>query len=286
MLIVLTLLMVAEIISIPQAVQGFSNPGLLTVLVLFVVAEGISRTGALAWYMGKFLGTNPNVSTPSAQLRLMVPVAFLSAFINNTPVVAVMLPVVQGWAQRVRVPRQQLLLQLSFAAIFGGTCTLIGTSTNLVVVGLLADRYPDDPEIKIGLFDIGVYGVPMAMAGSTYVLLFGGYSSTLITPIVVSFKESFSPLSIFAYQLIFFSFCSRVRCLYEPVFVTRGQTLIQRWNIDRPDNGGHSLGSQGDSVEPCIWTHRPVFGSPRHRRGLPCLCVPCLHRQRTPSRIE
>jgi len=168
MLIALTLFMVAEIISIPEALQGFSNPGLLTVLVLFVVAEGISKTGALDWYMGKLLGKNPNVSTPSAQLRLMLPVACLSAFINNTPVVAVMLPIVQGWAQQIRVPTQQLLIPLSFAAILGGTCTLIGTSTNLVVVGLLADRYPDDPEMKIGLFDVGLYGVPVAMAGSEY----------------------------------------------------------------------------------------------------------------------
>ena len=63
---------------------------------------------------------------------------------------------------------QQLLVPLSFASILGGTCTLIGTSTNLVVVGLLNERYPNDESINIGLFDLGQYGVPIALAGMCY----------------------------------------------------------------------------------------------------------------------
>ncbi len=109
----LTLLMASEIISIEEGVAGFANEGLLTVLVLFVVAAGISHTGALDWYMGKLLGRPKNGA--SAQLRLMVPIAIVSAFLNNTPVVAVMIPIVQRWGKNVGVNPQQLLIPLSFA---------------------------------------------------------------------------------------------------------------------------------------------------------------------------
>jgi di/tricarboxylate transporter len=169
MMVALTAFMASGIISVAEGLTGFANEGLLTVLSLFVVAEGISKTGALDWYMGKLLG-RPN-TTPSAQLRLMVPIAIVSAFLNNTPVVAVMIPIVQKWAKNIRISAQQLLIPLSFASILGGTCTLIGTSTNLVVVGLLKERYPDDPATDIGLFDLGLYGVPIAMAGICYILL-------------------------------------------------------------------------------------------------------------------
>jgi len=137
--------------------------------VLFVVAEGISVTGALDWYMGRLLGT-PKTGA-GAQLRLMIPIAIVSAFLNNTPVVVVMIPIVQRWGKNVGISPQQLLIPLSFAAIFGGTCTLIGTSTNLVVVGLLKKRYPDESISNIGLFDLGQYGVPVAIAGIAYTLL-------------------------------------------------------------------------------------------------------------------
>ena len=95
MLVALTAFMAAQIISVEEGLAGFANEGLLTVLTLFVVAEGISRTGALDWYMQKLLGRPKN--TASAQLRLMVPISIVSAFLNNTPVVAVMIPIVQRW---------------------------------------------------------------------------------------------------------------------------------------------------------------------------------------------
>ncbi len=167
MLAALTLCMAAQIVTVEEGIAGFANEGLLTVLVLFVVAAGISHTGALDWYMGKLLGS-PR-SSASAQLRLMVPIAIVSAFLNNTPVVAVMIPIVQKWSRSIRISAQQLLVPLSFASILGGTCTLIGTSTNLVVVGLLNERYADPPQI--GLFDLGEYGVPVAMAGIAYILI-------------------------------------------------------------------------------------------------------------------
>jgi hypothetical protein len=104
-----------------------------------------------------------------AQLRLVVPVTFVSAFLNNTPIVAVMIPIVLRWARTIRVSASQLLIPLSYAAIIGGTCTLIGTSTNLVVSGLLEENY----SIEISLFDVTPYGVPVAIMGVAYIMIFG-----------------------------------------------------------------------------------------------------------------
>ena len=171
MLITMTAFMVAGIITVKEGLAGFSNSGVITVMILFVVAEGISKTGALDWYMSKLLGSPKTIA--GAQLRILIPITLVSAFLNNTPIVVVMLPVVLQWAKNNRLPKQQLLIPLSFAAIFGGTCTLIGTSTNLVVSGLLEERY--DNEVKIGLFDIAEFGVPLALIGIAYVLLFSPY---------------------------------------------------------------------------------------------------------------
>jgi di/tricarboxylate transporter len=169
MLTALTLFMASRIITVTEGLSGFSNEGVLTVLVLFVVAEGISITGALDWYMGKLLGRPKTIA--GAQLRLMIPIATISAFLNNTPVVVVMIPILQRWGKNIGVSPQQLLIPLSFASILGGTCTLIGTSTNLVVAGLLNERYPNDSELSIGLFDLSQYGVPVAVIGIAYVIL-------------------------------------------------------------------------------------------------------------------
>lgn len=118
--------------------------------------------------MGKLLGRPKTVT--SAQLKLMIPIAIVSAFLNNTPVVVVMIPIVQRWGKNIGVSSQQLLIPLSFASILGGTCTLIGTSTNLVVLGLLQKRYPGEDMAKMGLFELGKFGVPVALAGITFVI--------------------------------------------------------------------------------------------------------------------
>jgi di/tricarboxylate transporter len=171
MLTTLVLFMAVEIVDIKEGIAGFANSGILTVLALFMVAEGMTKTGALDWYLGKLLGTP---KTPAAaQIRLMIPVCIVSAFLNNTPIVVVMIPIVQRWARNTRMSSKHLLIPLSFATIFGGTCTVIGTSTNLVVTGLYEKRYPDLP--PIGMFDLAKYGVPLAMAGIAYILLAAPY---------------------------------------------------------------------------------------------------------------
>ena len=125
MVLTLTVLMLPRVVSVQDAIAGFSNEGLLTVIVLFVVAGGISQTGGLDWYMAKILGRPKTLA--GAQLKLMLPIALVSAFLNNTPVVLVMIPIVQRWAKAIKQPVSQLLIPLSFSSILGGTCTLIGT---------------------------------------------------------------------------------------------------------------------------------------------------------------
>lgn len=97
----------------------------------------------------------------------MLPVAGLSAFLNNTPVVAMFIPVILDWSRKLQMSASKLLIPLSYAAILGGVCTLIGTSTNLVVNGLLIS---DTNHPGLGMFDLAWVGLPCAIAGLVYLL--------------------------------------------------------------------------------------------------------------------
>ena len=162
----LTALATAGVVTIPRAFAGFANPGMLTIGALFVVAAGVRDTGGLDSVLRRVLGRPRALAM--AQLRLMLPISAVSAFLNNTPVVAMMVPVVADWSRRTGLPASRLYIPLSYASILGGTCTLIGTSTNLVVYGMLREHSPD---ITIGLFDIAVLGIPGLLVGTAYVLL-------------------------------------------------------------------------------------------------------------------
>jgi di/tricarboxylate transporter len=164
----LALLLTLGIVSDQEMLQGLSNPGLITVGILFAVASGLRETGAMSWLAEPLLGRPRSLA--GAQLRIMGPVAALSAFMNNTPLVAVMLPVVNDWARKRGLPASRLLVPLSYASIMGGACTLIGTSTILVVNGLMITEFGEDG--GMGMFDIAWVGVPCALVGLTYLLLF------------------------------------------------------------------------------------------------------------------
>ncbi|MCK6555531.1 SLC13 family permease [Candidatus Binatia bacterium] len=151
-----------------DAFAGFGNPGLLTVAALYIVVEGLVRTQAMAMITEPLLGSPRTVLT--AQARLMLPVMGLSAFLNNTPVVAMFLPVVEDICKKARISPSKLFLPLSYAAIFGGVCTLIGTSTNLVVNGLLIAHRDTQ---ALGMFDITPVGLACAVAGTAYLLVLG-----------------------------------------------------------------------------------------------------------------
>ncbi len=150
-------------------VAGFGSEGLVTVAALFVVAAGLTQTGATYRLTGPLLG-RPR-TTVGAMARLTLPVTVLSGFMNNTPVVAMLLPVVRDWGRRCGVAPSKLLIPLSYAAVLGGTCTLIGTSTNLVVADLLRQSGPDAP--RLGLFSLAWVGAPAALVGLVYMLTIG-----------------------------------------------------------------------------------------------------------------
>lgn len=159
-------LYISGILSEQDALAGFSNAGMITVAVLYIVVTGLSQTGGLNWISQRVLGLPQGQN--AALLRLMTPVIGMSAFLNNTPVVAMFIPVVSDWSRKLRISPSKLMIPLSYAAIFGGSCTLIGTSTNLVVNGLLISA-TDSPGLK--LFDNALVGVPCAIAGTLYLFI-------------------------------------------------------------------------------------------------------------------
>ncbi len=159
-------LALAGVITPAQAFAGFANPGMLTVAMLFIVAAALQDTGVLDAVSRGLLGKARSARGVLARLAAVV-VPF-SAFLNNTPVVAMFMPVVLDWCRRRRVSPSRLLIPLSYFAILGGTLTLIGTSTNLVVNGLLVERGFE----PLGLFEITKAGLPYAAIGLAYILLF------------------------------------------------------------------------------------------------------------------
>ncbi|NJM57349.1 MAG: SLC13 family permease, partial [Synechococcales cyanobacterium RU_4_20] len=129
---------------------------------------GVEQTGGMTWISQNLLGL------PKGQLgalsRLLFPIVGMSAFLNNTPIVAMFVPVVSDWARKLRISPSKLMIPLSYGAIFGGICTLIGTSTNLVVNGLIISqaKLPG-----LGMFDMTPVSLPCAIAGCLYMLTLG-----------------------------------------------------------------------------------------------------------------
>lgn len=161
-----TILLLAGVIDTRQAFAGFANEGVITVAALYVVVAGLRDTGSIQWIVQHLLGQPQRLWI--AQTRLTVPVAVLSAFLNNTPVVGMLIPAVSDWARKLKHPPSRLMLPLSYAAILGGTVTIIGTSTNLVVNGLLISH----GETGLSIFAIAWVGIPVAMAGLLFMLVF------------------------------------------------------------------------------------------------------------------
>ncbi|HEX7050787.1 MAG TPA: SLC13 family permease [Longimicrobiales bacterium] len=152
-------LLVTGVIPAESAFSGFANPAPITVAALFIVARAVEKTGALQPLIARTLGHRK--AGRGALLRLLAPVAGASAFLNNTPIVAMLAPQVADWAEKRGRSTSPFLMPLSFATILGGMVTLIGTSTNLLVSGLMeaAGMAP------LGMFEITRVGLPIALAG-------------------------------------------------------------------------------------------------------------------------
>lgn len=157
-------LILVDVIDAEGAFAGFANPAPLTVAALYVVAGGARRAGFLAGVTSWLLGGDGGRRSLA---RLCAPVAVLSALFNNTPLVAMVLPEVAAWSRRNRLPVSRFLMPMSFAAILGGTMTVIGTSTSLVVSGVLQQQGME----PLGLFEQSPVGVPVAIVGLLVLVL-------------------------------------------------------------------------------------------------------------------
>lgn len=164
--IALGVLVCTGILTPREAVVGFSNKGMLTVAILFVVAAAIQNTGALYGFFYGFLGRERN---KKFFLRILAPISLFSAFLNNTPIVVMFAPLVRKWAIEHNISPSKYLLPLSYAAILGGMCTLIGTSTTLIVNGLMMDHGME----SMSMFEISKVGVPCTIMGLFYLRFVG-----------------------------------------------------------------------------------------------------------------
>ena len=156
-------LMLAGILGPAEALQGMANEGMISVAALFIVAAGVERTGALAVIVERVLGRPRSLS--AAQFRTMVGPGIVSAFMNNTPVVALLVPAIREWARKNRLSVSKLLMPMNCAVVLGGLCTLIGTSTNVIVAGLVENQIAAGIERPWGVLDLTWAGVPAAWGG-------------------------------------------------------------------------------------------------------------------------
>jgi len=161
-----TLLLITGVLSPSEALSGLANEGMVTVGVLYIVAAGIDRTGLTVVIVDYLLGKPRSMLT--AQLRLQVPTTVVSAFTNNTPQVAIMIPAVEQWCRRHDLPVSKFMIPLSYASLLG-MWTLIGTSTNLIVNGLMMAQAKAP---SLGMFDIAWVGVPVSILGLAFMIIF------------------------------------------------------------------------------------------------------------------
>ncbi|HCK42511.1 MAG TPA: hypothetical protein DHW22_12875, partial [Planctomycetaceae bacterium] len=173
----LVLVSLTGVLTPQQALAGFSNKALIMIGALFAASAGLRATGALDWLGNRLLGGAETAQ--SALIRLAATVVPASAFVLNTPLVAMLAPVVVDWCRRRSISPSRLLIPLSYLTILGGICTLIGTSTTLVINGKLnamLDKGGYEPEImarigELSFFEITTVGVPLALVGLGYMLL-------------------------------------------------------------------------------------------------------------------
>ncbi|NOZ35587.1 MAG: SLC13 family permease [Chlorobi bacterium] len=170
-IIAVIVLGITHVLKPSEIIDGFSNEQIAIIIMLLLLGDIYRRTSVLDIFFHSIFKGAKTMKSFSA--RMMLIVAPLSAFLNNTPLVALMMPYVHTGAQKYKASVSKLMIPLSFAAILGGCTTLIGTSTNLIVNGLVTDQkiIPNLPEL--GIFDFTAVGLPMLVIGIIYLLVFG-----------------------------------------------------------------------------------------------------------------
>lgn len=157
-----------ELPTLENLLSVFGNSAPLTIAAMFIVSGCLERTGAIELITG-YLRRMVKLPYRGFIFIMVIGVAAVSAFINNTPVVIVLMPVVLTLSREMGIASSKLLIPLSYASIFGGTCTLLGTSTNLLASGILVES----GHAPIGMFELAAVGLPILAFGSLYLVLFG-----------------------------------------------------------------------------------------------------------------
>ncbi len=167
-MLIVAVLLFSGILSVEEGFAGFGNEGTITIAAMFILSAGLSRTGLIT-YIGRILKKAFQINYTAAVSLTLIAAAFISAFINNTPVVAIFLPILLQISRETKFTPSKILLPLSYAAIFGGVCTLIGTSTNIVVNAIAVKQ----GQPAFSLFEITPLGLFFFAAGFIYLLLIG-----------------------------------------------------------------------------------------------------------------
>lgn len=175
-LIVMTLLIVSGLVSVEEGLSGFANEATVTVALMLVLSAGLLRTGTVD-VVGRWMGRLAGDSEARLLAVVVLLVVPMSAVLNNTAVVAILLPIVLGISRRMGAAPSHLLMPLSFASQMGGTLTLIGTSTNLLVAGLVLDLGLE----RIRIFDVTAPALVLAGVGVAYLLTVGRWLTPLRT---------------------------------------------------------------------------------------------------------
>lgn len=167
-MLIMASLLILGIVKPEEGIAGFSNKATVTVAAMFILSAGLFKTGAVS-YLGKITTLVFKKNYWLGLITVMVAVGFFSAFINNTPVVAVFIPIMLGVTKEIKVSASKLLMPMSFASMFGGVCTLIGTSTNILVSSIAEER----GQPAFSMFEIAPLGLIMFTVGSIYMLTIG-----------------------------------------------------------------------------------------------------------------
>ncbi len=165
----ITVAMTIGLASEQDLLNGFSNGGVITVAALFPVAAGMYSTGAITLLANKAIGMPQSLR--QAQLKIFPPVAVGSAFLNNTPLVAMAIPVIRDITRATGLAGAKLYMPMSFASMLGGASTLIGTSVNLIIAGLVFDQFGEN----LNIFFPSLAGIPAAFVGILFLMTLGNF---------------------------------------------------------------------------------------------------------------
>ncbi|MES1168387.1 MAG: SLC13 family permease, partial [Oleiharenicola lentus] len=164
------ILLVSGVVPQAKIFSVLANPAPLTVGAMFILSAALVRSGAID-RLAAVIGGLAGLHYFTVVALVVLGVGGLSAFINNTPVVVALVPVIISLTRKMKLPASKMLIPLSYAAILGGCCTLLGTSTNLLVTGILQSR--GEPPLR--MFELAWIGVPLLAAGTLYIAVFGRY---------------------------------------------------------------------------------------------------------------